>query len=145
MWEAVEGAEARAHRVAWIVLASGAFVVLVLARTVTPDPSGFGTHEQLGLPPCLFHVWTALPCPGCGLTTSFAHLSRLDVSAAARAHLLGVPLFALTAAAIPTSLLGALRAWRLGAVWRAWRLGDLARVGACAFALAWAVRLVGLW
>jgi hypothetical protein len=37
------------------------------------------THRQLGLPPCTFYDKTGLPCPSCGMTTSFALLIRGDV------------------------------------------------------------------
>lgn len=54
-----------------------------------PDPSGHGTHTQLGLPPCpcvlLFHR----PCPGCGLTTSFTALIHGNIRFAFHAHPLG--------------------------------------------------------
>src|SRR5437016_1117396 len=37
------------------------------------------THRGLGLPPCTFYEQTRLPCPSCGMTTSFALLIRGDV------------------------------------------------------------------
>ncbi|MCC7014340.1 MAG: DUF2752 domain-containing protein [Planctomycetes bacterium] len=65
----------------WAVLAAAAlaFVGLLAMRWIlTPDPHGYGTHEQLGLPPCRAIDWFGVPCPGCGVTTSvtwFAHAS----------------------------------------------------------------------
>jgi hypothetical protein len=59
----------------WILLLSavGALLLLaVLALWIHPDPRGFGTHEQLGLPACRMMDWTGIPCPGCGVTTSVA-------------------------------------------------------------------------
>lgn len=59
-----------------VVLLAGATAALGLlalfALFVKPDPRGFGTHEALGLPPCLpIELWN-VPCPGCGVTTSVA-------------------------------------------------------------------------
>ncbi|MFQ5425198.1 MAG: DUF2752 domain-containing protein [Phycisphaerae bacterium] len=46
--------------------------VLSLAVWLRPDVRGFGTHEQMHLPPCGFMVTSGLPCPTCGMTTSFS-------------------------------------------------------------------------
>ena len=67
----------------WILLISAVAALLllvVLALWIHPDPRGFGTHEQLGLPACRMMEWTGIPCPGCGVTTSvalFAHAQFL--------------------------------------------------------------------
>ena len=50
--------------------------LLVLARRLEPDPRGFGTHTQLGLPRCAFLSATGRLCPTCGMTTSFAWFTR---------------------------------------------------------------------
>jgi Protein of unknown function (DUF2752). len=47
-----------------------------LAFMTTPDPRGFGTHEQFGLPPCTFQTVFGIPCPSCGGTTSLSHFVR---------------------------------------------------------------------
>jgi len=59
-----------------------------------PNLAGLGTHRALGLPKCLFLQWTGLPCPSCGLTTSFTHLLHGHLNAAFAAHPLGPLLFA---------------------------------------------------
>ena len=38
---------------------------------------------------CLFHRWTGLPCPGCGLARSLAAACCLDFPAAFRFHAFG--------------------------------------------------------
>lgn len=52
-----------------LAVAGAGFVVLGLS--LEPDPRGFGTHLQLGLPPCAFLSDWNLPCPTCGVTTAF--------------------------------------------------------------------------
>ncbi len=47
-----------------------------MAFLLVPDSRGYGTHEQLGLPPCTLVVLFGLRCPTCGSTTAFAHLAR---------------------------------------------------------------------
>ena len=72
----------------------GLIALLATARWLTPDARGLGTHEQLGLPPCGFYLWYGLPCPSCGMTTSWAWLARGEIFQAVRQHfggaLLGV-------------------------------------------------------
>ncbi len=46
--------------------------LLLCAATLSPDARGFGTHEQLGMGPCLAPIVTGYPCPTCGMTTAFA-------------------------------------------------------------------------
>ena len=96
-------------RIAWFVLFALPVFVVATALTLTPDPAGHGTHTQLGLPPCGFLVVTGLPCPGCGLTTCFAHMVRLDIVGAARANPFGVALFLVTFFTIPIAAWGLIR------------------------------------
>ncbi len=69
----------------WIVRAplilagAAAITLLVTARCLTPSDVGMGTHQQLGLPPCGFVVMFGAPCPSCGMTTSWAHMTRGNV------------------------------------------------------------------
>jgi|GEM_PF-3243744 len=58
-------------------------LVLILAALLKPDPRGYGTHQQLGLPPCITSMMLGVKrCPGCGLTTGFAHLVRGQITSA---------------------------------------------------------------
>lgn len=51
--------------------------LLFVARTLEPNPDGLGTHRQLlDLPPCGFVDFFGVPCPSCGMTTSWAHVTR---------------------------------------------------------------------
>jgi hypothetical protein len=83
--------------------------LLALAVWLEPSPTGIGTHQQLGLPPCTFRVLFGRPCPTCGMTTSWAYLVRGNVVGAFRANAGGVLLGILALAAAP---------WLLGSAWR---------------------------
>jgi len=56
--------------------------LLSVAVWLKPDPSGLGTHRQLGLPACTAVMLTGYPCPTCGMTTAFAHAVRGQLVAA---------------------------------------------------------------
>lgn len=93
----------RYDQAAYLAVMSAAATVLVIASRLNPSPKGFGTHQQLGLPPCPFLSITGLPCPGCGLTTSFAHMARFHFGAALLTQPFGVYAFFLTVLLIPLS------------------------------------------
>lgn len=67
----------------------GLLVPLALACWLTPSVRGQGTHQQLGLPPCTFVALYNMPCPSCGMTTSWAHTVRGELPSAVRANLGG--------------------------------------------------------
>jgi hypothetical protein len=134
----------RVRRALWSAIAFSALSVLAIARWLTPDPRGFGTHQQLGLPPCAFHAWTGLPCPTCGLTTSFAYMARLQITSSFAAHPLGVPLFTLTVIASAIAVCGAIRAWPLDSTLSRLRIHGLAVIIAISAALSWLARLTVL-
>ena len=113
-----------------LVLVAG----FLMARGLEPDPRGYGTHEQFGLPACTFLETSGLPCPSCGMTTSFAYLARGRLVDAARANLAGCALAIVCAAQIPWAWFSILRGrlWlvrRLDA-WFVWTVTGLTLVAA---------------
>lgn len=84
----------RGSRIEAVILLVVTAGVLAAAWVLQPSSAGYGTHEQLFVIPCAFRWLTGLPCPACGLTTSFALMARGDVLMALGAHVLGPALYA---------------------------------------------------
>lgn len=92
----------RRHLAWWvrgILLAIAAAWVGVFWIATRLDPYRDGrvwfqeTHTQLGLPPCTFKTFTGgMPCPSCGMTTSFALLVRGDLWHSLQANAAGTSL-----------------------------------------------------
>jgi hypothetical protein len=100
-----------------LLLTLAGFLVLVFALAIALDPyrpDGTArreeTHRQLGLPPCTFRVVTGVPCPSCGMTTSFALLVRGDLVNSLRANAVGTLLGLFCLAFIPWAVVSAYRA-----------------------------------
>ena len=94
--------------------------VLGIARWLTPDPSGMGTHQQLGLGGCAVLTLTGVPCPMCGMTTAFSHLAHLHLLQGAFTQPYGLLLFAATVAVATIGLLDMLLPrgrWRAALRW----------------------------
>lgn len=70
--------------------------VMVTAARLQPSPTGMGTHTQMGLEPCPFFRQTGLPCPSCGMTTSFAWFVRGNILASFYIQPMGAVLAVLT-------------------------------------------------
>ena len=51
-------------------------VMFLLAARLSPAAEGFGTHQQLGLPPCSTLALFGIRCPSCGMTTSWSLFVR---------------------------------------------------------------------
>jgi hypothetical protein len=83
----------RADCFGWLCTGAACFGTLGLSAWIEPRETGFGTHEDLGLPGCPSVSLLNRKCPGCGLTTSFALMARGRVVEACKANALGPPLF----------------------------------------------------
>lgn len=101
------------------IVGAGLLAVLLLASQLRPDPRGWGTHEQLGLPPCTFLTVVGKRCPACGMTTAWSNVTHGRLAEALRAHASGTLLAGVAAVAAAWSLIVAVRGKHL-----AWQPGE---------------------
>jgi len=85
---------------------SGVFTIAVWLNPYNEDGQArtMETHRQMGLPPCTFKVMSGLPCPSCGMTTSFALLLHGDLGSSLKANAVGTMLAVLGLLIVPWSL-----------------------------------------
>ncbi|PQO43376.1 DUF2752 domain-containing protein [Blastopirellula marina] len=83
--------------------------LLVTAAMLKPNQQGLGTHQQLGLPPCSSRVWFGVRCPACGMTTSWAYLTKGNVFRSIQSNAAGFLLGLGAMASAPWLLMTALR------------------------------------
>jgi hypothetical protein len=87
----------------------GLIFLLAVAAALKPDPSLYGTHQQLGLPPCTFLVLFGIPCPTCGMTTAWACLMHAEFFRAFQANAGGALMGLSAMAAVPWLMVSAVR------------------------------------
>ncbi len=92
------GTAGRVLLLGWSLFLSAGFAV---AARLEPDPRGYGTHQSLGFRPCTIRSNFGIPCPSCGMTTSFAHFTRGQFLQAARSNSAGLLLAVFCAVQIP--------------------------------------------
>jgi hypothetical protein len=108
-WDDGPPALSRWVRGALVGVALGLTTVFGIALWLNPydedgTPRRMQTHRQLGLPPCTFYELTHLPCPSCGMTTSFSLLVHGDVVNSLRANAVGTLLALFWMSLIPWCL-----------------------------------------
>jgi len=82
-------------------VALASLTVLTVAAYVEPNRAGIGSHSSsLGLPQCGFLQTTNLPCPSCGMTTSFSHFVRGNLLASVYVQPMGAVLAAMACASV---------------------------------------------
>jgi len=73
----VEDARAVAgRRIRGALIMGPCLTIIIVAAWLAPKSAGYGTHKELGLPPCGFLAQTGYPCPSCGMTTAFAAMAH---------------------------------------------------------------------
>lgn len=80
-------------RLRGLIAAGPCLALLLAAACLHPRGSGYGTHEQLLLPPCGFLARTGWPCVTCGLTTSVSAMAHGQVGLALKAQPFGAVIF----------------------------------------------------
>jgi hypothetical protein len=103
-----------ALRLLLLLVGLGLATLLALAAHLRPDERGYGTHQQLGFPPCTMLTMFHLRCPSCGMTTAWAFAVRGRLPSAVAANSGGALLAVLALLAAPWSLVSALRGRWLG-------------------------------
>jgi hypothetical protein len=125
----------------------GVFAVALWLNPYNADgsPRSMATHRQMGLPPCTFYQTTGLPCPSCGMTTSFALLMHGDVMNSLRANAVGTLLAVFCLLLIPWCLASAVmqRTLFLSSMERALTLVVLSFLGV--MLLRWGIVLGWAW
>jgi hypothetical protein len=101
----------------WMLVLAGCglMILLLTAAALPPDPTGYGTHRRLGLPPCTMVALYGIRCPACGMTTSWSCLMRGEWMRALQANAGGFLMGLLAVAASPWLLASAARGrWWIG-------------------------------
>jgi hypothetical protein len=113
-----------------------------VAFCLEPSPNGYGTHQQLGLPPCTFRMLFGISCPSCGMTTSLSHFVRGQFLQSIDANAAGFLLAVVCALQIPWSWWSIYR----GCFWSVWQPAQafvwLLAIFCAATLINWAIRLL---
>jgi hypothetical protein len=144
-------------RITLVVIALGMVVVFGVALWLNPYKDGRvwnqGTHTQMGLPECSFQKWTkdatgwdeGIPCPSCGMTTSFALFVRGDIWHSLCANCAGTLLALFCLLYIPWACISAFRGRPLGILSMEDVLVRLIVILVGLMLVRWAIVLIVLW
>ena len=83
--------------------------LLMTAAILRPSTQGYGTHQQLGLPPCSIRMFFGMRCPACGMTTSWSHTMRGQLPSALASNTAGTLLAILALIGGPWGVSSAVR------------------------------------
>ena len=122
----------------------GVVVLLVLGLFVEPDPRGFGTHEKLGLKPCLPMERWNVPCPGCGVTTSVTHAAHGELLRSLAVQPFGLFLSLVTVLFFVWGVGQHLRGRDVWIIVNTWDVPRLAMAGIVVLVLAWAYKFAAV-
>ncbi len=138
----VRATAATSHRIAAACTALGSITLLGVAAWLQPAGAGHGTHEQLGLYPCVWASALDFPCPTCGMTTSFAHAADGDFVTAFLTQPFGTLLAIVTATTFWLALHQAVFASRVGRMTDLLLRGRTLWLGAVLLGAAWVYKII---
>ncbi len=130
------------ERISLGTVAAGLLLVFLIAARLTPDPRGWGTHEQLGFTPCRTTTLFGVPCPFCGMTTAFclmAHGKPIDALVAQPA---GAIAFVLCAIAFVISIGLGMTGWWPVIPITSRHIRLVCFIGLALVAFAWAYKII---
>lgn len=131
----------RVERVGFFCLGFFLFVLLAIAAWLKPNPSGMGTHTQLGLPGCSLFTLVGIRCPGCGMTTSWAYAMKADFTNAIGANVGGVLLCLLSVAVFPCLMWMSIRGQTINSRWFAQVVVTVLVIAISISIIEWLIRL----
>lgn len=91
-----------ASRIGAVIALAVVLALFVIAGMLQPSPQGYGTHQQLGLPPCSSVALFGARCPACGMTTAWSYALRGEWPNAWQANAGGLMLVLIALVYIPT-------------------------------------------
>ena len=116
-------------------------LLFALAARLDPEPDGYGTHKQLGLPGCWFVQELEIRCPSCGMTTAWAHLMNSNLLASLKANTGGFLLALMSLLAAPWLLARAVTGrWNLDRYKDKLVMSSIA-IWICVVLIEWIIRL----
>jgi hypothetical protein len=124
----------------WVILGGAVLAIVglvLLGLLLEPDPRGYGTHEKLGMRPCMPMVLWNVPCPGCGVTTSVTHAMNGDLLGSLRVQPFGLVVLLVVLLSFGWALVGQFRGRDLWNELRALRWSRWMTVLGVLMALAW--------
>ena len=131
----------RSQRLLWWSIVGGCVLVLAAAAAIEPDARGYGTHTQLGLPPCGLPFAHRIPLPRLrahhrfrirhpGALVARGQRQPARACAVSRSYARGIPL----------GMAAALRGWSLDAAIERFSLNRWGLALAGCAAAVWIVR-----
>lgn len=130
-----------AVRVRGAIILAACTAVLAVGACLTPDPTGMGTHEQLGIPACSWPMKYGYPCPTCGATTAVTAAVHGQWLTAWNAQPMGLALALAAAVGGVLALLEIVRGRAIGSLLRPRWMWAVAFVVATLLGWAWKVGL----